>query len=214
MRAESPKCLRSDAQQNRCRILDAAAEAFAEQGIGVSLIEIARRAGVGNATLHRNFTKEQLVDELFAEWFGRRRETAERALIDADPWHGFATFCEQMLADDGRNRSMGALFAIRPQWRECFTALMAKLLARVQQSGDARCDLTTEDLVLGLISIAATMSITADVAPQQWRRQLAVMLHGMRATNADRLPGFAVTADQLQSELCQWSAQLMRAQQA
>lgn len=214
MGAEITKCLRSDAQQNRARILHAATQAFAEQGLGVSLVEIARRAGVGNATLHRNFTKEQLVDELFSEWFGRRRATAERALIDPDPWRGFATFCEEMLADDGGNCSTGALFAIRPQWRECFTGLMAELLARVQHSGDVRSDLTTEDLMLGLIGLAATMPITAEVAPHQWRRQLAVLLHGMRATSAERLPGFPVTADQLQGELCHWSAQLLRAQQA
>jgi hypothetical protein len=59
--------LRSDARENRDRIL-AAAQAFAEHGLSVSLIEIARRAGVGNATLHRNFTKEQLVEELFCDW--------------------------------------------------------------------------------------------------------------------------------------------------
>jgi AcrR family transcriptional regulator len=56
--------LRSDARENRDRILAAAAQAFAEHGLSVSLIEIARRAGVGNATLHRNFTKEELVEEL------------------------------------------------------------------------------------------------------------------------------------------------------
>ena len=71
--AETARCLRSDARENRDRILAAAAQAFADEGLGVSLIEIARRAGVGNATLHRNFTKEQLIDELFRDWYGHRR---------------------------------------------------------------------------------------------------------------------------------------------
>jgi hypothetical protein len=60
MPAETARCQRSDARENRDRILAAAAQAFADDGLSVSLIEIARRARVGNATLHRNFTKEQL----------------------------------------------------------------------------------------------------------------------------------------------------------
>ena len=71
--ADPVRCLRSDARENRDRILAAAAQAFADEGLSVSLIEIARRAGVGNATLHRNFTKEQLIDELFQDWYGRRQ---------------------------------------------------------------------------------------------------------------------------------------------
>ena len=85
------RCQRSDARENRDRILAAAAQAFADEGLGVSLIEIARRAGVGNATLHRNFTKEQLIDELFQDWYGRRQAVAECALADPDPWHGLVS---------------------------------------------------------------------------------------------------------------------------
>ncbi len=214
MSGQSGKCLRSDAQENRARILQAAAQAFSEDGLGVSLIEIARRAGVGNATVHRNFTKEQLVDELFAVWFARRRATAARAIGDPDPWHGFATFCEEMLSDHKVNCSTGALFAVRPQWRECFVGLMAELLARVQHSGDVRLDLTVEDLLLGLLSIAGTMSITAEVAPHQWRRQLSIMLDGMRARDNERLPGLSVTPDQLRDELRQWGSQALRSQPA
>src|ERR1700727_2520791 len=63
---------RSDARENRDRILAAAAQAFADDGLSVSLVEIARRAGVGNATLHRNFTKEQFIEELLAEGTSNR----------------------------------------------------------------------------------------------------------------------------------------------
>src|SRR6202167_12745 len=133
--AGTARCLRSDARENRDRILDAAAQAFADEGLSVSLIEIARRAGVGNATLHRNFTKEQLVEELFQDWYARRQAIAERALADPDPWHGLVSFLEDVLADGTRNRALGALFAIRPDWRERFRALMTGLLTRAQQAG-------------------------------------------------------------------------------
>ncbi len=114
---QQPRCQRSDARENRDRILTAAAQAFAADGLSVSLIEIARRAGVGNATVHRNFTKEQLVEALFQDWYARRRGFAERALADPDPWHGMVSFLDDVLAEGARNRALSALFAIRPQWR-------------------------------------------------------------------------------------------------
>jgi AcrR family transcriptional regulator len=46
---------RADAQRNRRRLLEAAAELFRERGLEVSVAEIARRAGVGRGTLFRNF---------------------------------------------------------------------------------------------------------------------------------------------------------------
>ena len=49
--------LRADAQRNRRKILDAAAELLAEAGVeGLTMDELARRAGVGKGTLYRNFT--------------------------------------------------------------------------------------------------------------------------------------------------------------
>src|ERR1700748_1699443 len=84
-------CLRRDAAENRQRILCAAREAFALEGSDVSLIEIARRARVGNATLHRNFTKESLVQALYDEWRADRYADARRALEDPNPWHGLRT---------------------------------------------------------------------------------------------------------------------------
>src|ERR1700761_4381503 len=53
--------VRSDARENRARILEAAREAFAEDG-GTSMNQVAQRAGVGPGTLYRNYpTREALV---------------------------------------------------------------------------------------------------------------------------------------------------------
>ena len=64
--------LRSDAERNRRLVLEAAAQAFAEEGFDVGMAEIARRAGVGNATVFRRFPSkdalyEAIVDEKIAE---------------------------------------------------------------------------------------------------------------------------------------------------
>src|ERR1700761_3989337 len=69
------KPLRRDAERNRQRILDAARELFAQQGLGVTLNDIAHHAGVGVGTVYRRLTdKTVLIESLFAESF---QETAD-----------------------------------------------------------------------------------------------------------------------------------------
>jgi AcrR family transcriptional regulator len=59
---KAPRALRADAQRNRDAILLAARETFEEEGVLASLDRIAVRAGVGNATLYRNFpTRDDLL---------------------------------------------------------------------------------------------------------------------------------------------------------
>ena len=210
MPAGDARCLRSDARENRGRILAAAAQAFADEGLSVSMVEIARRAGVGNATLHRNFTKQQLIEELFQDWYGRRQVIAERALADPDPWHGLASFLEDVLEEGTRNRAISMLFAVNSGWRDRFHAMMASLLARAQAAGAARTDLTVEDLILVLLGVAGTMAITSQSSPGQWRRHLAVVLDGMKVRHAQCLPGLPPSPDQLDSDLREWSCGVLR----
>ena len=201
---------RSDARGNRARILAAAAQAFADDGLSVSLIEIARRAGVGNATLHRNFTKENLIEEIFCDWFADREAMAARALTDPDPWHGFVSFLEDAVVAGTRNRAIGPLFAVRPGWRDQFRGLLNELLARAQDTGAIRADLTAEDVLLALVGVVRTMAITAEAGPDQWRRHLAIMLDGMKAQHRARLPGLPLPAEKLDGALHQWSDHVMR----
>src|ERR1700735_1274970 len=60
-RLPHPRPLRSDARDNRDLILDAARAAFAAEGLNVPMREIARRAGVGQATLYRRFPTKQAL---------------------------------------------------------------------------------------------------------------------------------------------------------
>jgi AcrR family transcriptional regulator len=64
---DRPTSKRADAARNRQRILDAARAAFADTGAETSMAEIARRSGVGSATLYRNFaTRHELLEALLA----------------------------------------------------------------------------------------------------------------------------------------------------
>src|SRR5215467_8666958 len=59
---------RSDAERNRDKILAVARAAFADPGAEVSMAEISRRAGVGMATLYRNFPgRRELLEALYTE---------------------------------------------------------------------------------------------------------------------------------------------------
>jgi AcrR family transcriptional regulator len=59
---------RADAERNRERILEAARAAFADPGAEVSMAEISRRAGVGQATLYRNFaSRRDLLEALYVD---------------------------------------------------------------------------------------------------------------------------------------------------
>lgn len=62
--------MRADARKNRDHLLAVAAGAIAEQGVEVSLRDIARRADVGLATLLRHFpSREALLDALLRTSF-------------------------------------------------------------------------------------------------------------------------------------------------
>src|SRR5258708_30962832 len=59
---------RADAERNRDKILAAARSAFADPEADISMAEISRRAGVGMATLYRNFPgRRELLEALFTD---------------------------------------------------------------------------------------------------------------------------------------------------
>src|SRR6266545_3604820 len=81
----STKPPRADAVRNRQRVLEAAKEAFAAEGLAVPLDEIARRAGVGAGTVYRHFpTKEALFEAVILDRVRKLVDYAE-SLADADP---------------------------------------------------------------------------------------------------------------------------------
>jgi AcrR family transcriptional regulator len=57
----APRRMRVDAAENRARVLVAAKVVFAERGARASLNEVAKRAGVGSATLYRHFPSLQAL---------------------------------------------------------------------------------------------------------------------------------------------------------
>lgn len=106
--------LRADARENRERILRAAREAYALHGIDVPISAIARRAGVGVATLYRRFpTRAALITEAFAEQLAECAGVLDEALEDPDPWHGFSTVFRKICAMQAADRGFTHAFLSR-----------------------------------------------------------------------------------------------------
>jgi AcrR family transcriptional regulator len=81
---DRPPAKRADAARNRQRILDAARTAFAATGAETSMAEIARRSGVGQATLYRNFaTRHELLEALLVDEVDEVRAAAATVAGDS-----------------------------------------------------------------------------------------------------------------------------------
>src|ERR671937_2958692 len=107
MSTEAVRPLRRDAERNRRRILEAAAEAFAERGLGITMDDIADHAGVGVGTVYRRFPdRELLIDALFEDVLVGMVALAEEALEIEDPWEGFVYFLEHALEKQTANRGL------------------------------------------------------------------------------------------------------------
>jgi AcrR family transcriptional regulator len=183
--------LRRDAQRNRERLVAAARDAFAERGLDVPLEDIARRAGVSIGTLYNRFpTRAALVDAVFAEREETVARIAEHALTMAGPWDGFVHFVEQicllLAADRGYNELNARPIpqASPPRGHE----LMTGIIARAQESGELRQDFTLADMAFVTWSLTRTIEVTRQVHPDAWRRHLAFILDGLRASAASTLP--------------------------
>src|ERR1700755_296690 len=103
--------LRSDARDNRARILAVARRAFAAEGLDGPIREIARRAQLGVATVYRHFqTKEALLSEAFSEQMALCSEVVDEGLAAADPWSGFCLVIEKLMEMHALDRGFARAF--------------------------------------------------------------------------------------------------------
>jgi AcrR family transcriptional regulator len=197
--------LRSDARRNRRRLLESAREVMREQGLDASLGEIARRAGVGNATLYRHFpTREALCEAVFAEYGGELEEIRERVQRIPDAWDALSSWLEESCTAFATDQAFADLVTRgmpqSPALNElCMRAVgFAETLFRnAQRQGAVRSDVEFTDLMVIMYSLQQMVAATAQVAPNAWRRHLAIALDGLRPREGAALPPVAITFEQL-----------------
>jgi AcrR family transcriptional regulator len=190
------KPLRADAERNRRRVLDAAAELFAAKGLSVGLDEIARHAGVGVATAYRRFPdKSKLIEELFEDRVEHMVDLAEDALAADDAWDGLAGFLERATEHQIANRGVRDLVfgsdqgtALAERARARVVPLTEQLVRRAQASGALRADVVAADLSLLQFIVSSAAELSTPGAPELWRRYLAVVLDGLRTPDPHPLP--------------------------
>lgn len=183
--------LRRDAERNRERILAAAAELFAEQGLDVGVDDIARRAGVGMGTLYRRFpNKEALVDEILRSVVERSRLVAQEALATCDPGDALRWFVVNSI----ESAMIQHVFLSSQMWTgrmvDLLYAQVIPLMAEMHENARAaqalRPDVAFSDLLVLIRALRVTREITEADAPGTWHRYVTLMFDGLRPGPADR----------------------------
>lgn len=183
--------LRADAARNRTALLDAARWVFRRAGLAAQMGDIAARAGLGVGTLYRHFpTKDALLDVLVRERCARILAEARAALRAEDSWEGFVTFVWRMAALEAEDRAIADILleAQRridpaPFYAELLD-LVGALAARAQAAGRLRADVTGEDTVVAVCTIAKVLQERPDADDGSWQGLIRVLLDGLRAPGA------------------------------
>jgi AcrR family transcriptional regulator len=163
---ERRRAPRVDAARNRAALLEAARELFEERGPEVPLDEVARWAGLANATLYRHFeTRAELIIAVYDGEVAQLNDLARDLLDASDPDEALIRWLEVFvrhvidkrslalaLPEDPRHQR-GALFT---EWHGTMTAAAGALLGRAQTAGHARPEIETGDL----LAIAAAIALT------------------------------------------------------
>jgi AcrR family transcriptional regulator len=187
--AEVRARLRSDARDNRGRILVIARAAFAAEGLDVPIREIARRAGVGVATVYRHFrTKEALLAEAFAEQLASCRAVVEEGLAADDPWRGFCLVIERLMEVHALDRGFARAFTSQLPGVTHFAAdrdqtlrLLLKLVRLAKEAGSLRDDFVLEDVSLALMANEGIRAESPELRVAASRRFAALMIQSFRA---------------------------------
>ncbi|POX41505.1 TetR family transcriptional regulator [Streptomyces sp. Ru73] len=212
---ESRPRMRADAQRNRERIVAAAREIMVEHGADVPLDEVARRAGVGNATLYRHFPdRTDLIHHVTLSVMDRTADRAERALeAEDDAFRALRVFVgaaveERIgalcsLLSDTVDKDHPDLLAARDRLDRAIEALMGA----ARESGQLRTDIAVGDLMVAITQLTRPLpGWECSGARSGGRcpdfdtfvhRHLQLFLDGLMAPARSELPGAAVTLDDL-----------------
>jgi AcrR family transcriptional regulator len=184
--------LRADAARNRRAIIDAAGELYGQRGLDTPFDDIARHAGVGNATLYRHFPSRcALLAAVFSDTLARVVAAAEQALTVTDPWDAFATHYRFLCNLQATNRGLADLLTTAVDGVPEVERLRARahrdfvqLAQRAQSAGALRADVTPEDVALLLMANAGLVHRTADIALTASTRFADLTLDGLRSAAA------------------------------
>ncbi|RKR75677.1 TetR/AcrR family transcriptional regulator [Frondihabitans australicus] len=177
----APRPRRADGARNFDAILRAARDAIREEGSDVALETVAERAGVGIATLYRNFpTREVLINHLYVDEIEAIAQDAV-AVAGLDPRAALTEWTLRFAEHIGAKQQLAsAIDEDGPVYEACVRVIVATsgpVIARARAAGALRPDVTDDDVTRGVYGIA---TMPADGAEQR-QRILEVFLRGLQA---------------------------------
>jgi AcrR family transcriptional regulator len=182
--------LRADARRNRQRVLDVAAEAFTAEGPGVSVHEIARRAGVGTGTVSRHFpTKEALFQAIVLDRIEQCVSTARTLAGSHEPGDAFLAYFAFLVEKGAVDRLLadalvGGGFDIEAAAARSaydIAGVQHELLVAAQKAGTVRPDVDIADVQALIAGCLARERDQADPAAR--RRMIAIARDGLLANS-------------------------------
>jgi AcrR family transcriptional regulator len=174
---------RADAERNRAKILAAARSAFADPQAEVSMAEVSRRAGVGMATLYRNFPgRRELLEALYIDEVNVICDAAE-VVTAATPGATFLLWLQRFFqfivskhpVGTELLKDSGGSAPIMGESRRRVIAAGRPLLRAAQRAQEVRADLTLEQILDMIVAIASIHGETDYLEPI-----LNAVLNGLR----------------------------------
>jgi AcrR family transcriptional regulator len=203
--------LRADARRNREQLLAAARDVFVEQGVEAPLDEVARRAGVGIATLYRRFPdRNALIRAVVFDVLGRVTNEVERAIEqEPDAFRALARYMHAAL--DARIAAVFPAVLERVPFedpelleaRDAASEPVVQIVERAQAEGSLRPDVAFGDIGLLLIRLSRPLpgAFPRELDNSLAHRHLDILLDGLRcdaAPGRKPLTGPAMSLPQLQ----------------
>lgn len=177
---------RADAQRNRDRLLAAAEAALNAHGAGASLDDIARAAGVGNATLYRHFpTRAMLIEAVYDQRIAVLCALAAELSRAREPGRALNEWLRALAVHIADSRVLGEALmtahdgsagADPPQtaaWHRAIFDAAEPLLSAARSAGTIRPDLD----FMELMALTAAVARAAD--PARAGRFLDILIEGI-----------------------------------
>ncbi|MBB5895996.1 TetR/AcrR family transcriptional regulator [Kutzneria kofuensis] len=171
---------RADARRNFDALVTAATEAYTTLGADVPMDEIARRAGVGIATLYRNFpTRVDLMEHVYLTGIDDLVRYAQ-GLDRSDPWAALSAWLSRFVTHLATKHVLATVLTreskVYEPSSEAIYGVADPLFEQAQQAGVVRADVNADD-VMRLV-FAVTAGIYVDDAQRE--RAIGIVLDGIR----------------------------------
>jgi AcrR family transcriptional regulator len=183
----SPPRKRADARRNEQTLLEAAAAAFVDSGVGVPVREVAARAGVGVGTIYRHFpTRADLIVAVYRHQVQACAEAGPALLASSATPHAALAQWINLFVDFlvTKHGLAGAFQSGDPAYEklhghflERLLPVCAQLLEAAAAAGEIPADLDAFELMLGV----GNLCIGAEDNPRyDARRLVGLLIAGMR----------------------------------